>query len=254
MQFDYNFMLLLMIFMRISGCILFNPILGRKNMPTIFSIGLCLLLTFFTYPLVPEQALVINSPIVFIVSALRELLIGFIIGYIIQLFLSVFIVGGETMDMQIGFSMSKIYDPQSNISMPLSASILNAMFLLIFFSVNGHLTLIKIFTKLCIMVPYGTWAINTGTFGELGELFSLILIYAVKLSLPVLAAGIITEMAVGLIMRAVPQIDVFVINIQLKLIVGLAVILLMVPALSTFMERIISIMFDYISNIFSTMI
>ena len=84
----------------------------------------------------------------------------------------------------------------------------------------------------------------------MGSLFSLILVYAVKMSLPVLAAGIITEVGVGLIMKAVPQINVFVINIQLKLIMGLLVILLMVPTLANFLEKIILFMFDYISKIF----
>ena len=250
MQFDYNFMLLAMIFMRMSGCILFNPILGRKNIPVILNIGLCLLLSFFVYPLVPQQELVLRSFFIFFITALRELLIGFVIGFIVNMFLAIFVVNGEIMDMQIGFAMSKVYDPQSNVSMPLSASLINAMFFLIFFAVNGHLTLIQIFTKLCTMLPYGTFSINTSALWELGSLFSLILVYAVKMSLPVLAAGIITEVGVGLIMKAVPQINVFVINIQLKLIMGLLVILLMVPTLANFLEKIILFMFDYISKIF----
>ena len=254
MQFDYNFTLLLLIFMRISGCILFNPILGRKNIPPIFNVGLCLLLTFFSYPLVPQQTLAINSPLVFCVFAVRELLLGLIIGYIIQLFLSVLIMSGEMMDIQIGFSMSRIYDPQSNIAMPLSASLINAMFFLIFFTVNGHLTLIKIFTKLCAMVPYGTWTIHAATYAELAKLLSLMLVYAVKIALPVLAVGMVTEMAVGLIMRAIPQIDVFSINIHFKLIVGMLVILLMVPALGIFLDNLITLMFDCINSFFSTMI
>jgi flagellar biosynthetic protein FliR len=178
------------------------------------------------------------------------LLIGFIVGYIVQLFVSVILMSGEIMDTQIGLSMSKVYDPQSNVSMPLTASLLNAMFVLIFFISNGHLTMIKIFTQLCVVVPYQGLVFHTGMFGELVQLFSLMLIYAVKMALPILAAEMITEIGVGLIMRAVPNIDVFVINIQLKVFIGFLVILLMVPSYAGFLERLMTLMFDHINTVF----
>ncbi len=254
MEMDYDFTLLLLVFMRMSGCIMFNPILGRKNVPIILKVGLTLMLSIFSYRLVPAQTIEISSFIVLFVSLLKELLIGYMVGYVIQLFLSIMLISGENMDMQIGVSMSKIYDPQSNISMPLSASYINAMFILIFFAVNGHLTLIQIFTKLCVLVPYGTLKFEPAMFQELVSMFTLILIYAIKMSLPVLAAELIMEIAVGLIMRAVPQIDVFVLNIQLKVILGFTIIIIMVPPLASFLEKLISLMFDNINHIFQMLV
>ncbi|MDP4108451.1 MAG: flagellar biosynthetic protein FliR [Bacillota bacterium] len=253
MGFDYDVNLIFMVFMRLSGCILFHPIFGRKNIPTMLRIGLCMMLTFFLYPLVPEQKLYFSSFIVLFVCAAKELLIGFLIGLITQMFLSVLIMGGELADMQIGISMSKVYDPQSNVSMPMSASIVNAMFYLIFFGTNAHLTLIKMFVKLCETVPYGDAPIAPGIFGNLTALFSLILIYAVKMSLPILAAEMITEIAVGLIMRAVPQIDVFVINIQMKLIIGFLILLILAPSFAVFLEKLIEGMFGQINMLFAAL-
>jgi len=250
MEMDYDFTLLLLVFMRMSGCIMFNPILGRKNIPVILKVGLTLMLSIFSYRLVPTQTIEISSFIILFVSMLKELLIGYMVGYVIQLFLSIMPIAGESIDMQIGISMSKIYDPQSNVSMALSASFINAMFIMIFFAVNGHLTLIQIFTKLCVLVPYGTLHFEPAMFQELASMFSLILIYAVKMSLPVLAAEFITEIAVGLVMRAVPQIDVFSLNIQLKVIIGFIMILIMVSPLATFLEKLITLMFDNIDHIF----
>ncbi len=254
MEFDYDFTLLLLIFMRMSGCILFNPILGRKNVPAIVKVGLTLMLSVFSYQLVPAQAMEMPSFLVLFFTMLKELLVGYMVGFVIQLFMSVMLISGENMDMQIGISMSKIFDPQSNVSMPLSGSMANTMFVLIFFATNAHLTLIQVFTKLCILVPYGTLQFRPEMFQQLASMFSLILIYAVKMSLPMLAAELITEIAVGLVMRAVPQIDVFVINIQLKVIIGFLVILIMVPALAAFLERLISLMFDNINYIFQALV
>lgn len=254
MEFDYDFTLLLLVFMRMSGCILFNPILGRKNIPAYLKVGLSMVLAVFSYQMVPKQTVEMTSYLMFFIALLEQLLIGFMVGYVIQMFLSVILISGENMDMQIGISMSKLYDPASNVSMALSSSYINAMFLLIFFASNAHLTMIQIFTKLCVLVPYGSLSIKPELFANLVSLFSLILIYSVKIALPVLAVELITEMAVGIVMRAVPQIDIFVLNIQLKVMIGFLVILIMVPSLSTFLERLITLMFDNINHIFQALI
>lgn len=245
-----NITLFLLVFMRMTGCVVFNPILGRRNIPVIARVGLTLVLSIVSYQTISSQTVEINSVLVFFVTMLEQLLIGYMVGFVIQSFLAVLLISGENMDLQIGFSMSKIYDPQSNVSMPLSASMMNAMFFLIFFASNSHLTLIKIFSKLCTMIPYQGFQFHQEMFAELAGLFSLILIYSMKLALPMLAVQMILEIAVGLIMRAVPQIDIFAINIQAKLIIGILVILIMVPSLSTFLDRLISLMFDNIQNIF----
>jgi flagellar biosynthetic protein FliR len=254
MDLDYNFTLLLMIFMRMSGCVLFNPILGRKNLPAVIRVGLAAMLTVFTYPFVPHQSLQINSVLVMMVCCIKELLIGMAVGFILQLFQSVIIMGGEQMDMQIGVSMSKIYDPQSNVSMPLSASLLNAMLILIFFATNAHLTLIRVFIKLGEAVPYGDQMIPPGVFESLAGAFSQMLIYAVKLSLPIIAIEMVTQVGIGIIMREVPQIDIFTVEIQLKIIVGFFAIIILAAPFANFLEGLITLMFNAISRIYAMLL
>ncbi len=248
---NYNFTLLLLIFMRMSGCILLNPVFGRKNIPVIFRIAFTLALTVFTYPYVPVQSVKINSAIVFAVCAVKEFLIGFIVGFLMQMMQSVIIMAGEQMDMQMGISMSKIYDPQSNISMPLSASLMNAMFMLIFFLTNSHLTLMQLFVKLGSAIPYGDAPIPADVFGKLVSCFGLMLIYAAKLCLPMIAVQMVSEIGIGILMTAVPQIDIFTIEIQMKIIIGFIAIIVLVPPFATFIEKLISVMFQNISAIYS---
>ena len=251
MDLNYNFTLLLLIFMRMSGCILLNPIFGRKNIPPIFRIALTLALTVFSYPYVPAQTVQIHSALVFTICATKEFLIGFIVSFFMQMIQSVIIMAGEQMDMQIGISMSKIYDPQSNISMPLSASLMNAMFMLIFFLTNSHLTLMQLFVKLGSAIPYGDTPLPADVFGKLVSSFGLMLIYCAKLCLPMIAVETVTEIGVGILMTAVPQIDIFTIEIQLKLIVGFLVTIVLVPSFASFIEKLISVMFQNISAFYS---
>lgn len=250
MQLDYDFTLLFMIFMRVTGCVIFNPIFGRKNIPRIFSVSLTLLLTLFIYNATPDpQSLGISSVAIFIIVMIKELLIGFVIGFVINLFLATLIVAGEFMDMQIGISMSKIYDPASNVSMPVTATIVNAMFMIVFFLSNSHLSLIKVFMFSGEAIPYGDISFPPEMFEQLALMFSTILIYAVKMSMPLFAAEFIAEMGVGLIMKAVPQINVFVINLQLKIFIGFAMMFVLIPPFSSFIERLFNLMFDQINKI-----
>lgn len=252
MKLDYNYTLLMLIFLRMTGCIFFNPILGRRNLPNVIKVGLTLMLTLFTYGLTPDRSLEIHSFLVLFVSGLKELLVGFMVGYIIQLFLSVIVMGGEMSDLQIGISMAKVYDPQSDISMPLSASLINAMYLLMFFTANAHLTLIQVFVRLGAVVPYGdSLHPSASLFGGLAALLGQMLVYAVKLSLPMVAVQLVGEIGTGLMMRAVPQLDVFTVEIQLKLILGFLILMILVPPYAAFLERMTTLMFDKISSLYA---
>ena len=251
MDLNYNFTLFLLIFLRMSGCILQNPIFGRKNVPVIFRIALSVALTVFTYPYVPVQTVQIHSALVFTVCAVKEFLIGFLVSLLMQMTQSVIIMAGEQMDMQIGISMSKIYDPQSNISMPLSASLMNAMFMLIFFLTNSHLTLMQFFVKLGSAVPYGDAPLPANLFGKMVSCFGVMLIYSAKLCLPMIAVETVSEIGVGILMTAVPQIDIFTIEIQIKLIIGFFTTMVLVPPLASFIEKLIGVMFQNTSAFYS---
>ena len=146
MTLSGDFTYFLLILARMSGCVFFNQIFGRKNLPSILKISLSLFFAVTVYGILPpEYDLVINTTIEYIFIVLKELFIGYLIGYIISLFFSTVVIGGEIMDMQMGMSMSKIYDPSSNVSSGITGSFLNIILIFLFFSANGHLSLIKIF-------------------------------------------------------------------------------------------------------------
>lgn len=247
---EYDLVLFSLVAMRMTGCIMFNPVFGRKSIPALYKAGLVLLMSILVYGSVPAQEVEISNAIVYGVILLKEGIMGYIVGYIMQLFLSIITIAGEIMDTQMGLAMSKVYDAGSNINMPVSSSILNAMYLLIFFASNGHLTMMKIFLQMGILVPYGSFTLGQNALQALAGMFTLILIYAVKLALPVLAVEFITEISVGLLMRAVPQINVFVVNLQFKILLGFVSILILVPSFANYFDRLTELMFDQINAFF----
>ena len=249
MDFSFDFYFVALVAMRITGCVMFNPILGRRNIPMMLRSGLIVILTIFVCSVTPVQQVNIVGLLDFFVCVAKELLLGFIIGLIIRMFFSIVNISGEVIDMQIGLSMAKAYDSQTESQSTVTTSLLNIMYMMVFFVSNGHVTLMRVITQTAIFVPYDQLSINIGSFEQVIELFSLILLYSVKLTLPILAIELITEMGVGMLMRAVPQINVFIINLQLKVFLGLVSIWLLVPAFSAFFERMVELMFDNIQHI-----
>lgn len=255
MTFSGDFTYFLLILARMSGCVFFNQIFGRGNLPVLLKTSMSLFLTITVYGMLPpETDIVIGSLIEYILLVAKEIFIGYIIGHLISLFFSTVVISGEILDMQTGMSMSKIYDPSSNLSMGITGSFLNLILMLVFFSANGHLTLIQIFITSCKLIKIGNFSIPADLFMNMVELFGQILILALKLSMPILAVEIILEAGIGILMKAIPQIQVFSVNVQLKILLGLLMLMILVPTFSTFIDNSVTLMFDTIKNSLSALI
>ena len=237
------------VLMRMTGCVLFNPILGRRNFPALFKAGLILMfsLIIMTYDTphvaLPDQFL----PTTFVL--LSELFIGFVLGFIVSLFSYIVLLTGQLIDLQMGLSMSNIYDPQNNMSMSLTATYFNLLFLFLFFALNGHIAMIKIFLTSSQVVGYGEIGFLGSAPQAVLDTFVLCTELAIKLALPLVAIQFLLEMGVGILMKAIPQINVFVVNLQAKILVGLVAIVLVFSSLAGFIDQMIVTMLDTMQDV-----
>lgn len=247
-----NYLRFLLVMLRFTGMIFFNPIFSRQNVPGMVRAGLAFTLAILVSPSVsadlPEVYL-----LEFLYLVIKELLVGLAAGTIFRLFLSAILVGGDKIDMQIGISMAKAFDPASNTSIAMSAQYINIMFYMTFFLSGAHLTLIRLTARSFEILPLGSYLINPDSLYLIPELFGLILLLAIKLALPMIVVEVIVTFAVGMIMRIVPQINVFVLNIQIKLIVGIVLLVLLVPSFMGYVENLIVLCYENIFDYWSTL-
>ena len=241
--------LLTLIMMRMSGFILLNPILGRKNIPAIVKAGFIMVLTFTIYAFFEGEAFDIESPVEYAFLLLKEFAAGYTVGYIVDLFLMIISFGGHIIDFQLGLSMAKVYDPQTNAQMPITGSLFQAYLMLLFFAVDGHLALIKILITSADIVPYGGIVITQGLAQRVIDIFLQCLEMGMSFSLPILAAEFLVEMGIGILNKVVPQISIFVINIQLKIIVGFGLLIILFSPLSDYLDKIITTMINTVQGI-----
>ena len=239
-----------LVLLRMTGCIAFNPIFGRRNVPAMMQTGIALVLSLLIYTYSDVSTIgVIDSTVGLIVIGCKELAVGFVIGFVVSLFSYIIILGGEVMDMQMGLSMSKVYDPASNVSMSLSATFYNVLFIFTFFITNGHLTMMKLFLELEKAVPYGKVMLGSDVAQAMIGVFCQCTILGMKLAMPMIALQFLMEIGVGVLMKNIPQINVIMINIQAKILVGLVFIVVIFSPMMSFMDSAIESMFGAIVQI-----
>lgn len=227
--------LFLFVTARVSGFILFNPIFGRSNIPAVFRAGMVLVLSVFVTAVSEQQPAIPAGTVEFAVLMLLEMGIGFLLGMAVNFFFYIPQMGGSMVDTQMGMTMNEMYDRGAQANLSVTGQILNTLMLLLFFAAGGHLTLLRMFLTSEQVVPFGQVSIGPSAFRLLLELFAECTLLGVKLCMPVLAAELIAQVGMGVLMKVIPQINVFVINLELKIIVGLALLLVLMVPFSDFL-------------------
>lgn len=224
-----------LIFMRVSGFVLFNPILGRNSVPNLAKAGIIMVFSVFVLGMAGEAPAVPGTILEFALRLLLELGLGFVMGFVMQLFFMIIQVGGEVIDAQMGLTMAQVYDASSQVNMTVTASLLNVLFVLNFFAENGHYTMLRIFLTSQQVVPFGQASFGQAVASGVAEIFLSCMVLAIKLAFPILAAELLGELGMGILMKAIPQINAFVINIELKVIIGLVLLFLFLTPISEFL-------------------
>ena len=152
-------------------------------------------------------------------------------------------------DFQLGLTMATVYDPQSNSQVAVTGGVLQTWFMLVFFATDAHLALMKILITSADIVPYGGIVITQGLASRMIEIFLQCVDLGVRLSLPILAAEFLVEVGIGIMNKVVPQISIFVINIQLKIIVGLGLLVILFSPIGEHLNRIMTEMMKTVQGI-----
>lgn len=227
--------LFLFVLMRMSGFVLFSPIFGRQGIPGIVRAGIIMVLSFAVTSFAPKGIAMPANLLQLGVMLFLELSLGYLLGLIMQLFFYIPILAGDVIDTQMGFTMGKTYDAGAQTSMSVTSTLLHLFMLLLFFSANGHYTLMRILISSGDVVPFGTATLGPSASSAIAELLISCTILGVKLCLPILAAELMGQLGMGILMKAIPQINVFAINIELKVIIGLVMLLLLIAPFSQFL-------------------
>jgi flagellar biosynthetic protein FliR len=241
--------------LRILAIFTVSPVFGQKNIPSVAKTALSILLAYVLiniYP--PDYNTNYDNMVQFIVVCVKELSLGLIIGIITTVFFSIVNTAGQIIDMQIGFSFSQVFEVHGNSQVPLTGSFLQIIFLICFFMADGHHLLIRLISTTFKAIPTGQALIRPQIVLTFTEIFILSFTLAIRIAMPVLLASLLTEVMLGILMRAVPQMNFFVIGFPIKIIMGLITLIIFIPVFVNGSYSIFEIMTDSMNKIFEGMV
>ena len=242
-----------LVFIRVGGMIFFNPFLDRKNVPTQFKIGYALALSLLIIPSVSAEAVSGLEGFSLVLAMIKELFAGLCFGFVFQIYYYMLFVAGDVIDMGFGLSMAKAFDPSTNIQSSLSSSLFQLILVVYFFVTDCHLIFVKLIVSTFDLVGIG--ALNFGT--DIGSFVCAQFVAAfgliMHLAIPFMAASFVLEIGMGVLMKLIPQINVFSIHFQFKILLGLALLFLFAVPITEFIQSYINELFVQMQNLVGVM-
>ena len=248
-----NVIVYVMVLARCAGIFSFNPIMSRRGVPNSVRAGATMVLALVMTSAGGFDYTMPAGLFPFVFDMLKELLVGAILGFFVNIMLQVFTMAGEVADMQLGLSMAKSYDPTFG-NAGLSTQFYSMWFMLYFFAVGAHKSYIQLFAVSYESIPMGWTGLNVSIFAIIVYYFETVLTLGLKLVMPLVAASLLTEFCIGVLMKAVPTIHVFVLNIQIKMLVGFTVLAASCGVISEFMDTIMGKLFENLNGIMGGLI
>ena len=239
-----SLMAYILVFCRMGGMIFFNPLLMRNEVPARIRVVLAAALTILLVPSVGAGAPAALDNLALVLAIGKELLVGMVCGFVFQIYYYLLFFIGDIMDTEFGLSMAKVFDPSTNIQMSISGSLLQILFVLYFFATDCHLVMIRIFTSSYEIVPLGQLFVTSAVPGFLIEQFIYAFSLVIQLGLPFIASSFVIQVSMGILMKLIPQINVFVLYVQMKILLGLSLMFLFAGSISGFTQNYMNLMLE----------
>jgi len=237
-----GFLIFLLVLVRMTGLFFLAPVFAHASIPAQVKAWFAFAATLVVYPIVSQIAVPVSVPgdvWEFALVIARELLVGLVVGYAALLVFAAAQYAGELIDTQIGFGMANLVDPSYGAQVTVIGQIHFLVATMVYLAVNGHHFLVGALVRSYNMVPMGQAALTPDLFRLIVMRFSELFKIAVRMALPAVACLLITEMALGVLARAVPQMNVLMVGFPLKIGVGLAILVLAAPGFVSYVHTVV---------------
>lgn len=215
------------------------PVLGAKNIPGVFKIGLGFFITLILIPIVKVDTSLMSEDIVSLAMGIGgEFLIGFIIGLMAKLIFTAVDIAGEIMGIQMGFSIVNVIDPQTSAQVPIVGTFQSLLCSLIFLSINGHHYFLAALAESFNILPPLRFGLSedllSGIVRFIGEMFVL----AIKIGAPVMVALLLANVAMSILAKTMPQMNLMAIGFPITITGGLIIMSLSLPLFGYLMQKV----------------
>ena len=222
---------------RILAMVSSSPVLGNKQVPVRVKVGLSVLLVLIIAPTLGEMpAVAVGSPQGLLII-IQQMIIGVAMGFAMRLIFTAVEMAGELAGLQMGLGFASFYDPINSSYTPVVARWLGMVAVLGFLAMNGHLHMLSALAESFHTLPIGSMMPAKG-FYDVASWGGIIFAYGLQISLPLLAALLTANIALGILTRAAPQLNLFAIGFPITLAIGFFVLALTMPHFIPLLDRL----------------
>ena len=245
----------ILIFVRTASMIFFIPFLGARNVPRVFKIGLALLIALILISIVKIDASIISADLLTLTAGIAgEIIIGFTICLIAKLVFSAMEMAGELIGFQMGFSIVNVIDPQTSTHVPIIGQFHTILATLIFLTINAHHLFIAAIAESFTLVPPMRLALTNQMFAGIVTLSRDIFVLAIRIGAPVIVALFIANIALAIISKTMPQMNVMMVGFPITIAGGLLIMVLSIPLFANLVQRSFEGMKGDFFNVLSVMV
>jgi len=228
-----QFQIFLLVFVRTLGVMSTAPVFGHRAVINQAKAGFAFALAIALFPAVSLSLEVPSDLIPYAFAAVRELVMGMMFGFVARLVFMAVQFAGEIIGIDVGFGIVNVIDPMSAEQISIIGTFKNLIALVIFLLIDGHHVILHALTESFAMVPLGGIQLTALLAKGLVDMTAQVFVMAVKLAAPVVTALFLTSLALGIMARTVPQMNVFIVGFPLKIGLGMGMLAFALPLFQT---------------------
>jgi flagellar biosynthesis protein FliR len=216
-------------FLRISGMLMVAPVFGTNMVPKSLRVGLGLALAVMVAPLLPAMPVIDALSPEGVLIELNQVVIGLAMGFVLQMVFSALVTAGQIVAMSMGLGFAALVDPLNGIQVPVISQFYLISSTLLFLIFNGHLHLIQMVVDSFHSLPVGTFGLPREAIYNLVIWATQMFAGALKVALPAVTSIMLVNLALGVMTRAAPQMNIFSVGFPITLLGGFAIIIFTLP-------------------------
>ncbi len=230
----------LLILVRVTAFLVTLPLFSYRTIPAMYKIGLAFFLAWLMFFSIDPPVMEIDY--FYFMLIFKEVIVGLTVGLIAMVLMYAIQVAGGFIDIKMGFMMANVVDPQTGAQTPLMGGYLYTFALLFLLAIDAHHLLLdgvyysyQFIPLDQLIIPFG----NENILMHVVTTFNTMFIIAFQMSMPIVGCLFLVDVALGMIARAVPQVNVFVIGFPIKIFVGFLLLVLVMPAFFTVTKHLV---------------
>ena len=236
-------------FLRIGAMLVAAPLFGAGTVTVRVRLAFAFVLALIIAPLLPDPPAVEPLSLAGLAISIQQVLIGVMIGFVLQMVFSAMTQAGETIALSMGLGFASMVDPQQGVQVPIISTYFVIMSTLIFLALNGHIALIELTLLSFHSLPITVDGIGRADLWALVSWGSTMFVYGLLVALPAVASMMVVNVSMGVVTRAAPQLNIFAVGFPMMILLGFILLLLTLPVLLPQFTELLAHAFGLLSEI-----